>query len=214
MSDYTPALGYRWLTPLYDSAIALLTRERHWRRLLLAQAAPRAGDRILDVGCGTGTFALMLKQACPAAEVMGIDPDPEVLARARAKAAAAGADIAFVAGFVPEMPPARLNAPTKIVSSLVFHQIPLEGKRGLLRAIRALLADGGELHIADYGAQRSRLMRALFRGTVQVLDGTADTQPNADGVLPQIMRDAGFASVEETRIVPTATGSISLLKAR
>ena len=76
----------------------------------------------------------------------------------------------------------------------------------------AALPAGGELHIADYGLQRTRLMRAAF-SIVQRVDGYEDTQPNADGVLPILMQEAGFARVEETRVIPTVTGSISLYRA-
>ena len=57
------------------------------------------------------------------------------------------------------------------------------------------------------------LMRKLFRATIQQLDGVADTQPNADGVLEPLMADAGFAEVQELRQFNTLTGSISILRA-
>jgi hypothetical protein len=68
------------------------------------------------------------------------------------------------------------------------------------------------LHIADYGWQRTPAMRLAFR-IVQSLDGFAGTQPNADGCLPVLMREAGFAGVMETSVIPTLTGSISLYRA-
>jgi len=80
----------------------------------------------------------------------------------------------------------------------------------MLAKMHALLEPGGSLHIADYGLQRSKLMRILFRRTVQAIDGIEDTQANADGVLPELMETAGFADVTETQIIPTLTGSISL----
>jgi hypothetical protein len=55
-------------------------------------------------------------------------------------------------------------------------------------------------------------MRRLFR-LVQHLDGFETTQPNADGVLPELMTAAGFDEVTEARVVATATGSISLYAA-
>ena len=79
--------------------------------------------------------------------------------------------------------------------------------------MRMTLKPEGRLFIADYSAQRTALMRRLFRATVQSIDGVADTQPNADGVLPTLIADAGFGEVEELRVIPTATGSISILKA-
>ncbi len=53
----------------------------------------------------------------------------------------------------------------------------------------------------------------MFRRTVQVADGIKDTQPNADGILPDLIKAAGFSDLQETGIVPTMTGSISLYSA-
>lgn len=55
-------------------------------------------------------------------------------------------------------------------------------------------------------------MRLLFR-QVQQLDGFENTQPNADGVLPALVEDAGFGDIGEVQVLPTPTGSISLLAA-
>ncbi|MCY1250212.1 hypothetical protein D3C72_2293450 [compost metagenome] len=55
------------------------------------------------------------------------------------------------------------------------------------------------------------MMRALFK-LVQYVDGFEDTQPNAEGILPELMRDAGFIHVEETNVFATATGSISIYR--
>jgi hypothetical protein len=55
-------------------------------------------------------------------------------------------------------------------------------------------------------------MRVLFR-LVQSLDGYENTQPNADGVLPTLMAEAGFTQVQVLDVIPTATGSISLYRA-
>ena len=41
------------------------------------------GERVLDVGCGTGAFTQMLVDRCAPAEVQGIDPTPAQLAFAR-----------------------------------------------------------------------------------------------------------------------------------
>ncbi|GAB3355939.1 hypothetical protein [Lysobacter tyrosinilyticus] len=56
-------------------------------------------------------------------------------------------------------------------------------------------------------------MRALF-WPVQWVDGFEDTQPNADGVMPALMRDAGFVDAEETDVFATVTGSISIYRGR
>ena len=209
-TEFTPALGDHRLTPFYDLAIALLTREGVWRRRLVTQIAPTSSDRILDVGCGTGSLAILLKQRAPDIDIIGLDPDPVVLARARRKAYKRGFTIDWRNGFLSDDIVEQSRPISKVVSSLVFHQTPLEEKQQMLAKMHALLEPGGSLHIADYGLQRSKLMRILFRRTVQAIDGSEDTQANADGVLPELMETAGFADVTETQIIPTLTGSISL----
>jgi ubiquinone/menaquinone biosynthesis C-methylase UbiE len=210
---FVPALPDHRLTPFYDATVSLMTCERTWRRAFVRQIAPEPRDVILDVGCGTGTLAIMLKQACPSASVYGTDPDPEVLSRAELKARDAGVLVHLSQGFAEGTASvADANRPNKVVSSLVLHQIPLEWKRETIASTFAALRSGGELHVADYGEQKSPLMKFAFR-QVQALDGVSNTQPNADGILPQLMRDAGFSQVQENTVIPTPTGSISLYSA-
>lgn len=211
-NKYTPPLGHDWLTPVYDTAIGGLTRERVWRAAFIKQIAPSPDDRILDVGCGTGTMAIALNRMVPQAEIIGIDPDDRALARAVEKAAVERESLRFIKGFLSEAALPSNWKPTKIISSLVFHQTPLATKRELLHTMSSLLAKDGEIHIADYGLQQSVLMRTLFRMTVQMLDGIADTQPNADGVLPELIAEVGFV-VDNTRVVSTPSGAISLYRA-
>jgi ubiquinone/menaquinone biosynthesis C-methylase UbiE len=210
-TQFTPALGLPSLTRGYDLAIRLLTREAVWRNMLLRQVSPLSNETIIDVGCGTGTFAMMLKRAAPAARITAIDPDPDVLDRARRKAEAAGIEIEWRQGFARDVADLGVSF-DKAVSSLVFHQVPLVGKRAGVAAMFACVRPGGEVHIADYALQDGALMRALFRLTVQTLDGRADTQPNADGVLERILSDCSKAVVAPQAVVPTATGAISLFK--
>lgn len=212
-TDFVPALGRHELTGQYDRVIALMTRERRWRRELLMLAAPAAGETFLDVGCGTGTFAIMLKRHAPQVRVIGVDPDPAVLDIAKAKAQAAGVTVDWRQGFGDTLTDvADRGSLDKLVSSLVLHQCPLPVKRAILCSAREVLRPGGVLLIADYGLQRTGLMRLLFR-QVQALDGFDNTQPNADGVLPELMREAGFAEVSEVSVTPTLTGSISICRA-
>lgn len=211
-ASFTPALGHAALSGLYDPAIAVLTRERVWRARLLDRVAPKPGETIIDLGCGTGSFAVCLAQRAPGARVIDLDPDRDILRRAQAKAEAAGQDIRFVEGFARDV--AALlgdGVADTVVSSLVFHQLPMEEKRlGLAASLRAL-KPGGTLHIADYGRQAGA-MRTLFR-IVQSLDGYETTQPNADGVLPSLIAEAGFAHVREIGALATLTGSISFYRA-
>lgn len=209
---FTPALGRAEFTGSYDRAIRLFTRERIWRAALLHQVSPRNGEAIIDVGCGTGTFAIMLKRAAPGARIIGLDPDPQILAVAEEKAKRAGVSIEWQQGFARDAA-AFAGTLDKAVSSLVFHQVPMSGKQDGIAAMFEALRPGGEIHIADYARQHSWLMRALFRLTVQRVDGLADTQPNADGALEAILAKSGAAGGSTpTLVVPTLTGEISLFR--
>ncbi len=208
---FTPALGRFAPTRLYDPVVAL-TRERLWRALAVMYAAPRPADVIVDVGCGTGSLALLLSRVEPQAQIVGVDPDRQVLAVARHKAAAAGVQWRVGMGDALVDSVGADSADT-IVSSLVLHQCPMPMKRAVLASMFAVLRSGGRLVIADYGPQRSTLMRLAFR-IVQLADGKEDTQPNADGIVPELMSEAGFHDVREVEVVPTVSGSISVYVAR
>lgn len=212
--EFVPALGRKELAWAYDSMVALLTRESTWRGLLLSALDPQPDDIIVDVGCGTGTLAIMIKHRSPQARAIGLDPDAQILRIARRKAMKAGVGIELIQGEARRLADViDQGQPNKVVSSLVFHHLPLGGKRAALAAILAALKPGGRLYIADYGRQRTGLMRALFR-LVQHLDGFETTQPNADGILPELMTEVGFDAVKESAIILTPTGSISLYEAR
>ena len=208
--SFTPALGRPQLTFLYDAAIRVLTRERRWRRLLLEQLRPRPGERILDIGCGTGTLAIMIKQAEPGAEVVGIDPDEQVLGIARTKAARAGVAPVFMRGFARDAD--RFGARfDKAVASLVFHQVPLREKEAGIAAMARAVGAGGEIYVADYARQPTFVSRQLFR-VVQALDGRENTQANADGALERILGLHAGGEVLPQVMVATLTGTISLFR--
>ena len=210
---YTPPLGFAALTPLYDRAVRLMTREAAWRTRLVERIAPRQGDIVLDVGSGTGSLAIALTLAAPGCVVRSVDPDHASVELARKKAALAGSSATFEQGSFDIPATQNDGGVDTITCSLVLHQVPLAEKRRLLRAMFQQLRPGGQLFIADYGLQPTFVMRLAFRATVQMLDGKSDTQPNADGILPILIKEAGFDKVSLLDGFDTVTGRIDIIRA-
>ena len=145
---YLPAAGHDWLLPLYDPFVKLLGGDAV-RGALLRRAALRPGHRVLDVGCGTGTLAMMIKRLHPDVEVVGLDPDSKALVHARRKAARAALSIRFDQGFADELPYPEASF-DRALSSFMFHHLPPDEKGRMLRAVRRVLKPGGEFHMLDF----------------------------------------------------------------
>ena len=215
MSDdpktYTPALGFRWLTRFYDLVLRVTLKEDKFKTRLATQAWIRPGHRVLDLGCGTGTLTVMLKQACPEATIVGLDADPETLEIAGGKAARAGIELELHEGTASE-PPFEAKSFDRVLSSLLFHHLSTEDKRSTFATVRELLRPGGELHIADWGEAQNVAMRLAFL-SVQLLDGFETTSDNVQGGLVPFMNEAGFALASETHREMTIFGTLSLYRA-
>ena len=210
--SYIPALRYRWLTRFYDPIVRLTTREARFKDALLRQACIQDGHRVLDLGCGTGTLALMVKRAHPAAKVFGLDADLETLELARTKLAKAGVAVGLDQGRASAL--LYINDSfDRALSSLFFHHLTSELKTEAMREVFRVLRPGGEFHIADWGKPTSLVMRLAFLG-VQILDGFTTTADNVRGVLPDLLWRAGFEKVEITDRFPTLFGTLALFSAR
>jgi ubiquinone/menaquinone biosynthesis C-methylase UbiE len=210
-SRYIPALGVRWLTWIYDPAIRFGLREQKFKRRLIEQVGIQPGHRVLDLGCGTATLTLMLKEACPDATVVGLDGDPGILEIAHRKVARADVDVEIVQGMAFE-PPFGSGSFDRVVSSLVIHHLSAENKRRTFARMKDLLKPGGELHIADWGQAQNVLMRLAFLA-VQILDGFETTSENVRQGLVPALEETGFVSAEETWRQMTILGTLSLYRA-
>lgn len=146
---YIPALNFDFLTPLYDPLIKWLMPESKIKTHLIREANIQEGHRVLDVGCGTGTLAVLIKQIHNGAEVTGLDGDSKVLEIGRKKAEKAGVEIAFQKGLSFKLPYADKSF-NRILSSLMLHHLTSENKRLTLAEIFRVLQPDGELHIADF----------------------------------------------------------------
>jgi SAM-dependent methyltransferase len=208
---YIPALGYRFLTPIYDPIVSLTCREKTFKSQLLSQTDIQHGNFVLDVGCGTGTFAVQMKKTIPKAEIICIDGDLQVLSIARGKARKNDANVRYYCCFSTQLPFPDSSF-DRVVSSLFFHHLSRTQKITTIKEIHRILKPGGQLHVADWGKPTNILMRSLFY-FIQILDGFNTTSDNVKGLLPKIFMQCGFDSVEVGKKFTTFFGTMTLYSA-
>lgn len=194
-SKYVPALGFSWLTPCYDAVVGTTTRERRFKRALIAQARFQPGQRLLDLACGTGTLAIWIKKQQPQVDVTGVDGDPAILSLASRKAQRANVPVQFDRALSYRLPYPAAHF-DRVLSSLFFHHLSWKDKVRTAQELFRVLKPGAELHVADWGRAANTLMRGLFL-FIQLLDGFENTQDNVSGKLIALFEQAGFVDVSQ-----------------
>jgi S-adenosylmethionine-diacylgycerolhomoserine-N-methlytransferase len=153
MSDAAALMDhmYRRQRHIYDLSrkFYLLGRDEAISRL-----RPAPGDKMLEVGCGTGRNLVKLAQAYPEARLFGVDVSREMLATAAASTARASlaSRIALAQGDATAFDPQALfGCPSfeRVMISYALSMIP-PWREALARALD-LVAPGGSLQIVDFG---------------------------------------------------------------
>jgi ubiquinone/menaquinone biosynthesis C-methylase UbiE len=188
---YLPAAGHDWGLPFYDPLTKLLGTDKA-RRTLLDQAGLAPTDQVLDIGCGTGTFLVLLKRLYPSAEATGLDPDPKALARATKKAAKSCEMIRFDQGFSDKLPYAD-GSFDRVFSSFMLHHVPQQDREPTFREVRRVLKPGGSFHLVDFksadASQGGRLSHLIHSS--HHLKGNSPSQIIA------LMSQAGFTDSQK-----------------
>jgi ubiquinone/menaquinone biosynthesis C-methylase UbiE len=166
------------------AAIGFMGRRRRVFDDLVALSGARLGDRVLDVGCGTGYLSRRAAHAVgPTGRVVGVDPSEPVIAYARS-VSPAHCDFHVAGGEAVPEPGGSFDV---VVSSLAIHHIPPPVRPTVMREMRRVLRPGGRLLVADFRPPRNRVVRQV----VGLLGGHA-MQHNPVEELTGLVADAGF----------------------
>jgi ubiquinone/menaquinone biosynthesis C-methylase UbiE len=206
---YVPAAGRDAFTGLYDVGVRLTMRERRWRGLIVDEVAAIEPKVVLDVGCGTGTLTIAMAQDLPEARVVGVDGDAKVLGIARAKDGSDRVD--WIEGLADELPLADGEV-DGVVTTLLFHHLPLEIKKAALAEVYRVLRPGGRLVVGDWGKPQDPVMSMAFYA-LQSLDGFATTGDNRRGMVPTLIAEAGFEDFRVIRRLRTVLGTFEVMAA-
>ena len=151
--SFVPAAGKHWRLPFYDLIAKVLGADAA-RGPLAEQAEVQPGQRVLVIGCGTGTLLVLLKRRQPGAEIVGLDPDAAAVAIAGRKARRTGLSVRLDRGFADELPYPD-GTFDRVLSSFMFHHLSRSVKEGTLREVRRVLKPGGRFHMVDFAGPGS-----------------------------------------------------------
>ncbi len=185
--EYIPALSFRVLTPFYDFIQKWVVRDYRYKDRLITQADIQPGQRVLDLGCGTGTLAISVKERQPEALVTGLDADQQMLNMARYKSRKAGVEVKFDEGMTFDLPYPDASI-DRILSSIMIHHLKTPDKLRTAKEVQRVLKPGGQLHVVDFGKP------VTFYGKVLApfLHEFEEANDNIDGRLPEIFGAPGL----------------------
>lgn len=186
-NEYIPALSFRVLTPFYDFIQKYIVRDIRYKSRLIAHAQIQADHRVMDLGCGTGTLAIMAKRAQPQADIFGLDADPEMLKVAKAKKDQEKLEVKFDVGFTNNLPyPDEFF--DRVLSSIMIHHLKTPDKEKTAHEIYRVLKPGGQLHIIDFGKPYTWYGKLLG----PFLHKFEEANDNVEGRLPEIFGAPGL----------------------
>jgi len=147
----------------YDALTWILTlgRERRFREQLIAPVSLRIGESVLDVGCGTGTLALVAKRRVGDGAVAGIDASAEMIERARSKATRAGLQLQFEVASADALPfPDRSF--DVVLCTVALHHLRRSMRAAAVAEMRRVVKPSGRVLLADFVFGKKRTIAGLL----------------------------------------------------
>jgi ubiquinone/menaquinone biosynthesis C-methylase UbiE len=187
--DYIPAFGKDALLPFYDLLTRALGMGKNYDALV-AQAELAEGQRVLEIGCGTGNVTARIKRAAPGTDVIGTDPDPLALARAQRKTHG-WTGIRFERAYAQQLPFADATF-DRALSSMMFHHLDEDVKADAAAELYRVLRPGGQLYIVDIGGHTT----AHHGLAARWMKDNPHAAGNLQDAIPRLLRSAGFECTE------------------
>lgn len=177
----------------YDlfATIGYFGRRRELFTRLAALSGVRLGDRVLDVGCGTGYLTRII--APVAAEVTGVDPSPPMIEHAR-RHAPGNCTYLVGEGQRLDLPDSSFDV---VVSTFAVHHMPTDQRGAAVREMFRVLRPGGRLLIGEFRPPKGHLGARL----VGLLSGPAMRHDPRD-LLGDLIPEAGFRVEHEGELSP------------
>ncbi len=191
-APHTSGMLLEWLAPVYDRYCLRVGLGLKFRNMTLRYAVLKPGERVLDVGCGTGVLTRLAAEAVgPAGSIIGIDPGPKMIGIARKNAALEGSRAEFKLAAIEDLP-FEDNSFDCVLSSFMVHHLPPDLKlRGLAEVCR-VLKSGGRMLVVDIDRPSNPLWWLL----IWPLRLWSFSKDQVSGGLDTYFLKAGFVSVD------------------
>lgn len=187
----TRGIIMNWQAPFYDLGCRAVGLGRNFRGETLRFAALKHGERVLDVGCGTGVLTRLAAEAVgPSGHVVGIDPSPGMLGVARRNALQTNSRAEFKFATIEHLPFDEGSFDV-VLSSCMLHHLPAELKREGLREVCRMLKPGGRFVAVDI----DRPANPLWWLVIWPLLMMPTAAINLRGEIREYLRSAGFEPV-------------------
>lgn len=160
-------------------------------RMIIEMAKIKPGDKVLDVGCGSGNLTLTAQEYAGASgSVYGIDGAPEMIEVARQKAKRSGSEAVFEVGLIEKIPYPEATFDV-VISRLVIHHLPDDLKRRGFTEILRVLKPGGWIFLADFNPPTNPILAHIASALV----GHQMMMQSNISSIPPLLKEAGFVDV-------------------
>ena len=189
MKTKSKGISLNYLSNYYD--LITPAEKSRFRQEQIKLAKPKEGEKALDVGCGTGPLSILAKLAVgETGRVAGIDIATKMISQCKKKIQRNNLDIDFQVASIDSIP-----FPDKefdmVLSSMMFHHLPLEIKKTGLKEIIRVLKEEGRFFLCDFCAPHYITLPLMYLMFIWI----RSTRYQLFGKLPQLMKETGFREV-------------------
>ena len=168
------------------------TERSNFREKIIHFADLKPGEKVLDVGCGTGSLTIIAKRKVgEKGEVTGLDLSSQMIERAKKKAEKYNLNIIFCEGSIDnlEFPDSYFDV---IISSWMFHHLPINIKKDGLKQIHRVLKNDGRFLFFDFCKPHYIIGYII----VPLFIWTNYLREHILGRIPQYFEEAGFNNID------------------